>query len=663
MLAPRGRDSQVIVQVLQREGVACEPCRDLAGLWASLVADPGAVLLTEEALAGDGLDGVLDWCDAQPAWSDLPVIVLATKQPARRTRLAAGLLERLGNTIILERPINAETLTSAAGSALRARRRQYQARGLFLERERTERELRVLNETLEQRVEERARQLDRASETLAFALDAAGMGSWDLDLRTDIARCSPQHDRIFGHAAPQPGWGLARFLAHVLDEDRAAAAAAFERAAKEGALDIECRIRRTDEAVRWVSVKGRVTYDAAGRAVRVAGIVTDTTERRHTEDALRQAQKMEAIGQLTGGVAHDFNNLLTVIVGALDMVIRAPERTERVVRLSEAAMNAARRGEQLTQQLLAFSRRRMLHPRTLNPNRLLRAFETLARRAVGETVELRFELDPDTGPVHVDPAQFEAAVLNLIVNARDAMPQGGIVRVRGANVACGPDILREHGLPPGAYVEISIADTGSGIDAATLAHVFEPFFTTKEVGKGSGLGLSQVYGFARAAGGYAVIDSTPGRGTTVGIRLPRSTRALHEEALPTPALPLSAAESGETVLLVEDDAQVLGMALESLGELRYNVMVACNAAQALAHLNSPDRIDVLFSDVVMPGGMDGLQLAVEARRLRPQLKILLTSGYAGDRAAQPPAGLDVPILDKPYRRDELARKLRLVLGS
>ena len=224
---------------------------------------------------------------------------------------------------------------------------------------------------------------------------------------------------------------------------------------------------------------------------------------------------MEAIGQLTGGVAHDFNNLLTVIVGGLDMVIRRPENTERVVRLAEAAMTAARRGEQLTQQLLAFSRRQMLRPQTLNPNRLLMDFEALARRAVGETVTLAFELDPGIDPIRIDAAQFESAVLNLIVNARDAMPEGGGITVRSRNVRRTTEITADHDLPPGPYVGISVADTGTGIDAPTLARAFEPFFTTKDVGKGSGLGLSQVYGFTRSAGGDVIIKSALGSGTTV----------------------------------------------------------------------------------------------------------------------------------------------------
>ena len=686
ILAPRGRDAAVVQQVLSRAGIDCAVCGVMAELLAGLDGTADAMLVTEEALSGAALPRLFDWIAGQPPWSDIPVIVLASKQAGPRADQAARYLTRLGNVVLLERPINAETLTSAAFSAHRARLRQYQARDVLLDQQRIATELRQLNETLEQRVEERARELDRTRETLAFALDAAGMGSWDLDLEADESRRSPQHDRIFGYAQARPEWGRESFLDHVVEEDRDAAAQSFAQAADHGRLDLECRIDRADGAVRWIAARGRVSYDQTGRPVRMAGVVMDTTERRQTEDALHQAQKMEAIGQLTGGVAHDFNNLLTVIVGGLDMMIRRPEQTDRVLRLAGAAMAAARRGEQLTQQLLAFSRRQMLRPETLDPNRLLRGFEALAQRAVGETVTLQLDLAPDVAPIRIDPAQFESAVLNLIVNARDAMQAGGTITLRSRNAqrraAPGPDAL-----PAGPYVVVSVTDTGTGIDPQTLARAFEPFFTTKEVGKGSGLGLSQVYGFVRSAGGAVEIESSLGAGTTVALIFPGSAdAAVDERPAGQSGTPLLAASQGETILLVEDDEQVRAMAVDSLRDLGYAVMVACNAREALVHLAGGGRIDVMFSDVLMPGGMNGAELAARAQHLRPSMKILLTSGYVGgpapatagqggvrqgsrpgegkgveSGAAQPVIRRDVPILIKPYRRDELARKLRLVL--
>jgi PAS domain S-box-containing protein len=657
IVAPRGRDAEVIERALSRAGSVCKVCLDLGDLRSHLEVAVGAVLVTEEALIGEGSEPVLQWCEAQPAWSDLPVVVLATKQAGHRSRQAARLLERLGNVVLLERPINVETLTSGVRSALRGRRRQYQSRSLLRDQERTASALRDLNETLEEKVTGRTRELESARETLAFALECAEMGSLDLDLVSNDIRHSAQHDRILGYVSDSQGRAI--LLDHVLEEDRPTVDEAFKKAIESGVLDLDCRIRRHDGEVRWVAVKGRVKY-AEGRPTRMAGIVMDVTERRRTEDALRQAQKMEAIGQLTGGVAHDFNNLLTVIVGGLDMIIRRPDQLERVVRLAEAAMTAARRGEQLTQQLLAYSRRQLLHPQTLNPNRLLLNFRQLAERAAGAAIILEFDLDPAVDPIRIDPTQFESAVLNLIVNARDAMSRGGKIKLTTQSVHRGLEAVAGRDISPGPYVLVSITDDGMGMDRQTLSHVFEPFFTTKEVGKGSGLGLAQVYGFARSAGGDVSIDSKVGIGTTVNLYFPKSSDAASEEDHATSSkVPLRPAASGETVLLVEDDEQVLDMAIESLEELHYKVVVAHNAREALVHLNGPERIDILFSDVVMPGGMNGAQLAAKARHLRPDLKVLLTSGYVADYASNPE--VDVPVLSKPYRRDELARSLRIVL--
>ena len=669
ILAPRGRDAPVIEQVLVRAGLAGQVCADAAAWADCLRAGAGTAVATEEALAEGDTTDLFAWLDAQEPWSDFPFIVLATRQAGRRSGRAADLLLRLGNVVLLERPVNAETLTSAVLSALRARRRQYQARAYLRERERAQAQLRRANGELERRVAQRTREVEAAHGTLAFALDAAGMNSWEIDTATGLARCSPRFDAVFGYDGAGRSWDRQSFLAHVVEEDRAGVEAAFAAVAETDRLDLECRIRRIDGAVRWIALRGQVKHDEAGGTRRLAGILMDRTDQHVTEEALRQAQKMEAIGQLTGGVAHDFNNLLTVIVGGLDMMRRGPEKVERVKRLAEAAMGAARRGEQLTQQLLAFSRRQMLRPQTLNPNRLLIDFRPLAERAATGAVELAFDLDPALDPIRIDPAQFEAAVLNLIVNARDAMEgREGRARicVTSRNVRLGTAAVADKGVPPGPYVVISVTDTGTGIPPEAIQRVFEPFFTTKEVGKGTGLGLSQVYGFTRSAKGFAEIESEVGQGTRVSLYFPRSADPAGEEVGtgPVGTLPLRRAGEGETVLLVEDDEPVLGMAVESLEELRYRVIVARNAAEALEHLRGVERIDILFSDVVMPGGMNGSQLAAEAERVRPGIKILLTSGYVANLDEGQVIGRgELPVLNKPYRRDELARSLRLVLGG
>ncbi len=385
------------------------------------------------------------------------------------------------------------------------------------------------------------------------------------------------------------------------------------------------------------------------------------------EEALRQAQKMEAVGRLTGGVAHDFNNLLMVITSGLDMIRRRPEDHARVVKLADAGLEAAQRGARLTRQLLTFARRQSLRPETVNLNASLLEFEPLARRAVGEAVAMSLTLHPALHPARVDPGEFEAAVLNLVVNARDALPpQGGRLelRTRNAMLAVPAGSGEAGSLVSVEHVVVSVSDNGTGMDEAVRAQAFEPFFTTKEFGRGFGLGLSQVYGFARAAGGTVEIASAPGQGTTVEVWLPRSTGVdgQHAGTAPTSsASPLRQAEKGESVLAVEDEPALLSSVVESLTDLGYHVHAARDAAEALEFLRSEARVDVLFSDIVMPGGMNGVQLAVEAGRLRPGLRVLLTSGYTNEAlVGEHRVPADVPILTKPYRREELAKRLRMV---
>ena len=383
-----------------------------------------------------------------------------------------------------------------------------------------------------------------------------------------------------------------------------------------------------------------------------------------SEAALRQAQKMEAIGQLTGGIAHDFNNLLTVIIGSLDMLRHHQDGDPRTARLTDYAMQAAVKGETLTKQLLAFSRRQILNPEIRNPNRLIREFDGLMQRAIGATVRIVLDLEEDIGSIRVDPAQFEAAILNLAVNARDAMNGEGTITIKTRRVSEEDMGAGNSELQRGPCIMVAVGDTGAGMDAKTLARVFEPFFTTKPTGKGSGLGLSQVYGFATGSQGSVKIESTPGSGTTVRVYLPEVGEEAPETARSDLLRSTPQATAGEIVLVVEDDPGVLNIAVKTLNEFGYSVLTAVNALEALRVIRSDARIDLLFSDIVMPDGMNGVELSTVAARIRPSLKILLTSGYAAEALADRntlPDGID--IIPKPYRFDELAQKIRQVIDG
>jgi two-component system NtrC family sensor kinase len=381
----------------------------------------------------------------------------------------------------------------------------------------------------------------------------------------------------------------------------------------------------------------------------------EARRREELEASLYQAQKMEAVGQLTGGVAHDFNNLLTAIMGGLDTMLHTGALAAPLRRHVETAMRAAERGARLTQQLLAFSRQQMLHPESVDVNRLLREFEMLMRRAVGESIEFVFALDPDVGVCRVDPAQFQSAVLNLVVNARDATPGGGRITLATRAVVLGEDVARpDPDLAAGRYVLVTVSDTGEGMSAEVQAQAFNPFFTTKDVGKGSGLGLSQVYGFVKQSGGHVVIESAPGQGTSVRLYMPCAEATAEESVAPltesvAPVIPAA------TVLVVEDDDAVRETAKDALASLGYRALTACDAADALTILRRGEPIDLLFTDIVMPGQMNGVDLAREARQLRGDLKVLLTSGYAALAENRAADGFDV--LSKPYRHSQLAERI------
>jgi len=412
--------------------------------------------------------------------------------------------------------------------------------------------------------------------------------------------------------------------------------------------------------VVWALVSVSVIRDPEGRPRYLSAQAQDITAWKGLQAQLRQAQKMEAVGQLAGGVAHDFNNLLTVICGRSGLLQHHLAPDDPLRRHVDLIETAAAQGARLTGQLLAFSRKQTLQPSTLNLNDILAQMHDMLRRLIGEEIELVVAPGPELGHVRADPSQIEQVILNLAVNARDAMPNGGRLRLETANVKLDEAFVRHHpGSRPGAYVQLAVTDTGVGMDAEIRSHLFEPFFTTKGLGKGTGLGLATVYGIVKQSGGYIAVQSQPGRGSTFTVYLPRSEAPLEAP----PAWTTAPAGGAETVLLVEDEASVRDLVCEMLVATGYTVLGARHGGEALVVADQhAGPIHLLLSDIVMPH-MGGRELARRLRRARPTLKVLYMSGYLGD--ATPPEGLEqgMQLLAKPFTAEALARKLREVLDA
>ena len=442
-----------------------------------------------------------------------------------------------------------------------------------------------------------------------------------------------------------PNFGSSR----IHPDDLAMVVERVSNAARTGRYSVEFRWLCADGQYRVLQDQGVAAPSEDGETHEIFGVILDATDRKQLEEQLAQARKMEAVGQLTGGVAHDFNNLLTVVLGNIDMLGRKAEDEARRTRRIDAIRQATERGRDLTRQLLAFSRRQHLSPVSLDVNALIADFTPLIRQAVGEAVTLDIKLAAEPICAHVDPTQLETALLNLAVNARDAMPGGGVLAIASSRQtdAAGDRVLLE------------IRDSGVGMSPEVRERVFEPFFTTKEVGKGSGLGLSQVYGFVRQSDGEVQVESALGQGTTFTLRLPASNAPAEVVRAEEP--PPEVRGGSECVLLVEDDPTVLALTLDMLTGLGYSALTATHAAEALSIIRSDARIDLLFTDVVMPGGISGVELARTAREVRPQLPVLLTSGFVGEGAVLETA--EFPLLDKPYETAALAAKFRKVLDK
>ncbi|WP_296949027.1 response regulator [uncultured Massilia sp.] len=552
VLAPRGRDAGVIGEVLGRERLDCVVVPDVGALLAGIDAGAGAAIVAEEALDEGGLGVLAERLARQPPWSDFPLVLLVSRPVAREGPGVRERLVELGNVILLERPLNVQTLRSAAASALRDRRRQYQARDMLVERERAAQTLRdsqqqlvQLNETLEARIEERTRALAQANDRL------------------------------------------------------------------------------TNEII----------------------------ERERVQQTVSQLQKMEAVGRLTGGIAHDFNNLLSVVQGNMDLILLTSQ-DEAAKKRAQVARNACQRGAKLTGQLLAFSRNQSLDLRPVAVETLFDGIRDLVATSVGSSVSLRYDIAGDAGSVFVDSNQIEMALLNLAINARDAMPDGGALRFHAWRGEPPPGML-----PPGEYVCIAVSDSGEGMSADVAAKVFEPFFTTKPVGKGTGLGLSQVYGMAQQSGGGARIASVPGAGTTVEVWLRCApARGADAGAAGAAAPP---ARAGARILVVEDDDIVRNAVVESLQALGHRVVQAPDGHAALTALER-ERPDLMITDYLMPG-MTGAELMRKARMVFPDMPMIIATGYADMRAIEEILGKDM-LLRKPFQLADLASSVERALA-
>jgi two-component system, cell cycle sensor histidine kinase and response regulator CckA len=505
--------------------------------------------------------------------------------------------------------------------------------------------------------------LRESEQRLDRAQEIAGMGSWEYHLASRRLVWSRQMYRLRGLTETEFEPTLEHLGAFIHPEDLAKHQAWFAQLSDGGAQTVEYRIVRRDGEVRIVVAEGRPMRDAAGTVVRLAGTLRDVTERRRTEQQLAQAQKMETVGQLTGGLAHDFNNILGAVVGNLDLIEETLPPGSEAAEFCREALHAALTGAELVRRLLAFARRQTLRPVPTDVAQVLDDVLPLATRTSGEGIAIDSRVPDGLWPALADTVQLESAVLNLVVNARDAMPDGGTLAIEAANVTLDTPLATASGrLDAGAYVVISVADTGTGMSADVLGKAFEPFFTTKAPGAGTGLGLSMVFGTMQQLGGAAHIESEPGQGTTVRLYLPRALEAgaasgrpgvLEEEYLP--------AGRGR-ILLVEDDARIRALGTGILRGLGYAVTVADSADAAMAHITRGERFDLLFSDIVMPGERNGIALAHEVRARHPATRVLFTSGFSSPVNVRQQIDLiDADLIPKPYRKAELARAVHAML--
>lgn len=475
---------------------------------------------------------------------------------------------------------------------------------------------------------------------------------------------SPAYQKILGYTEEELKHTSPFDQIHPADRQKVVAAAAMAQRTQDG-QSIEYRMQHKDGSWRILESTASTSLNDRGEVGKLIIVNRDVTERRHLQTRLLQAQKMEAVGRLSGGVAHDFNNLLGVIIGYAE-ILEEPLTDKPALRgYVQQILKAGRQAATLTRQLLAFSRQQVLDPKVLNVSTIVLDTEKMLRRLIGEDILIQTQLEPDVGKVCADEAQLQQAIINLAVNARDALPNGGRVSIETGNHRMTEQLVKQYSYPvrPGAYVRLSVKDNGVGMDAETQAKIFEPFFTTKEKGKGTGLGLAMVYGFVKQSGGYIDVSSEPGVGTTFHIYLPlaEENAAVEAKPQPTPAISFS---GNETILLVEDETSLRELARQSLQILGYKVLVAGNAAAALRISESYDAsIDLLLTDVVMPG-LNGRLLADRLCERRPSMGVLFMSGYTGQTiGAHGVLAEGSFFIAKPFMKDTLARKVREAIGA
>ncbi|WP_090058335.1 PAS domain-containing sensor histidine kinase [Luteibacter sp. 329MFSha] len=648
--APYRRDADTIADVLRRAGYVATVHPSLEAMAPALDERVGAVVLTEEAISGD-LSVLVAVLRSQEAWSDIPFILL---RPARAHTLAhrAALPPEVINLVELERPLGEASLVSAVAAALKARQRQFVIRDQMLSLAASqaalaasEAELRLIADSLPVLIAF----IDRG---LVYRFANAAYESW---LGKPLSEIVGQ--KVEDVIGPEP-WAtrkdaIAQALLgrpvrievswpHRSGQRRDAEIRYLPRHAPDGSVD-GFHVFATDVTARKVALQA-IEHEAARLEARVAErtaeLEAEMAARERSEAALRQAQKMEAVGQLTGGIAHDFNNMLTGILAAMDVMRMriAQGRTDDLGRFIDVASGSAERAAALTQRLLAFSRRQSLDPRPVDVAGLVRSLEDLLARTLGERVRLTVTLDDDVPKAMVDRNQLESALLNLAINARDAMPEGGdlcvAVGARSGVVGCTEvaDVATRWDIPEGEHVVISVTDTGVGMDEDTLSRVFEPFFTTKPIGQGTGLGMSMIYGFIQQSQGHIRVHSRPGAGTTVALYLP----PCHDKEAAERSTRQDAAVSdgrGQRILLVEDDPQVRVLVADLLTELGYRVRTADASDAALAALADDAAIDLLITDVGLPG-RSGRELASIVRQSQPSLPVLFMTGYAQGAATR-----------------------------